>query len=154
MTRINCVSPKTLCQQHLVAEYRELPRIFGAVRKAIERGERPNDERNPPTYRLGKGHVRFFYPRLQYLADRQADIVREMKERGITVNFEAPTRAQYDDIQDEWFGDWTPDADAIAINIARINERMPKKPIFKRLDTINTTALVRHTSHSRDNDRS
>jgi deoxyribonuclease (pyrimidine dimer) len=132
MTRINCVPANTLCQQHLVAEYRELPRIFGSVRKAIARGEVAGDERNPPTYRLGKGHVRFFYPRLQYLATRQADIVREMKARGITVNFEPPTRAQYSDIPDVWFSDWVPDDTAIAINVARITERMPKKPIWTK----------------------
>jgi deoxyribonuclease (pyrimidine dimer) len=130
MTRINCVPAHTLCQQHLVAEYRELPRIFGSVRKAIARGERANDDRNPPTYRLGKGHVRFFYPRLQYLVTRQADIVREMKARGITVNFEAPTRDQYNDIPDVWFSDWVPDAESIAINVARITVRMPVKPIW------------------------
>lgn len=133
MTRINCVPPETLCQQHLVAEYRELPRIFGAVRKAVARGEAPKDERNPTTYRLGKGHVRFFYPRLGYLVKRQAAIVAEMKQRGITVNFEAPKREDFDDIRDEWFGDWTPDDTAISINVARITERMPAKPIFNQL---------------------
>lgn len=131
MTRINCVPPSTLCQQHLVAEYRELPRIFGAVRKAVERGERPTDARNPPEYRLGKGHVRFFYPRLGYLIERQRRICDEMKQRGITVNFEAPLRSDFNDIPDEWFGDWRPDTRAIDINTARINERMPAKPIFK-----------------------
>lgn len=131
MTRINCVPPKTLCQQHLVAEYRELPRIFGLVEKAVARGEQPNDIRNPTRYKLGSGHVRFFYPRLQYLANRQADIVAEMKRRGITVNFEAPKRSNYDSIPDEWFGDWVPDKEAILINGDRINERMPEKPIWK-----------------------
>lgn len=138
MTRINCVPPETLCQQHLVAEYRELPRIFGAVRKAVERGEQATDPRNPPTYRLGAGHVRFFYPRLGYLVNRQAAIVTEMKQRGITVNFEAPTRDKFDDIGDEWFGDWTPDETAIAINVARITERMPAKPIFREMRVTST----------------
>ena len=43
MTRINCVPPSELTVQHLVAEYRELPRIFALVRAAIARGERPDD---------------------------------------------------------------------------------------------------------------
>ena len=135
MTRINCVPPNTLCQQHLVAEYRELPRIFGYVVKAVDRGETPDDERNPRSYVLGKGHVRFFYPRLGYLIQRQQSIVSEMKSRGITVNFEAPRREKFNTIPDEWFGDWAPDDTAININTARINERMPKKPIFKRIAT-------------------
>lgn len=130
MTRINCIPPSELCQQHLVAEYRELPRIFGAVQKAVLRGESPDDGRNPQEYRLGTGHVRFFYPRLGYLIKRQTDIVNEMKRRGITVNFEAPTRDKFSDIPDKWFNDWQPSANAIKINKARIAERMPAKPIF------------------------
>lgn len=137
MTRINCIDPSLLCQQHLVAEYRELPRIFSSVRKAVERGERPNDKRNPTAYKLGSGHVRFFYPRLGYLLKRQTQICDEMRKRGITVNFPAPTRDKFNDIPDEWFGDWQPDHTAIAINEARIAERMPAKPIFPPDNVIN-----------------
>jgi deoxyribonuclease (pyrimidine dimer) len=139
MTRINCVPVASLCQKHLVAEYRELPRIFGSVRKAIARGEQADDDRNPPTYRMGKGHVRFFYPRLNYLASRQAAIVCEMKRRGITVNFEAPTREQYSDIPDEWFGHWQPTAKAIDINSARIADRLP--PSVKMIYDVAETVL-------------
>jgi len=131
MTRINCIPPSRLCQQHLIAEYRELPRIFGAVQKAIARNETPNDMRNPKAYKLGAGHVRFFYPRLGYLIRRQNEIVSEMKRRGITVNFEPPKRSDFTNIPDEWFNDWIPDNTAMDINIARIMERMPAKPIFK-----------------------
>ena len=65
MTRINCVPPSELTVQHLVAEYRELPRIFALVRAAIARGERPDDTRNPTEYRLGSGHVRFFTAKVE-----------------------------------------------------------------------------------------
>lgn len=41
MTRINVIEPSRLSDQHLGAEYRELPRVFGLVRDAIARGERP-----------------------------------------------------------------------------------------------------------------
>lgn len=50
MTRINCVAPIELTTKHLVAEYRELPRIYNLVRAAIKRGERPSDARNPKHY--------------------------------------------------------------------------------------------------------
>jgi deoxyribonuclease (pyrimidine dimer) len=131
MTRINCIPPEQLCQQHLVAEYRELPRIFNQVVAAVLRGESYNDVRNPSHYVLGKGHVRFFYPRLGYLAARQISIVAEMKHRGITVNFAPPCRDDYASIPDKWFGDWVPDSTAIALNVARITDRMPAKPIYK-----------------------
>ena len=131
MTRINCIPPQQLCQQHLVAEYRELPRIFQQALKSYERGETIDDPRNPKQYTLGTGHVRFFYPRLGYLIKRQTDLIGEMQRRGITTNFAPPQRTDYIAMPDEWFGDWRPDNTAIEINTARINERMPKKPIFK-----------------------
>lgn len=133
MTRINCVPPDQLCQQHLVAEYRELPRIFGAVEKAILRGERPNDSRNPTAYKLGTGHVRFFYPRLGYLVNRQTALIAEMQRRGITTNFKPPKRSDFPLIADGWFQQWEPDAFAIKCNMDRINDRMPVNPIFKNM---------------------
>ncbi|MBP7000765.1 pyrimidine dimer DNA glycosylase/endonuclease V [Amaricoccus sp.] len=41
MTRINVVPPEELSRAHLVAEYRELPRVFGMVRAMIARGLDP-----------------------------------------------------------------------------------------------------------------
>ncbi len=82
MTRINCIPTSELSGPHLVAEYRELPRVFALVRAAISRGESPTDPRNPPAYTLGKGHVRFIYSRFSYLAKRQASLIAEMQRRG------------------------------------------------------------------------
>lgn len=39
MTRINLTLVSELADQHLMAEYRELPRIFGAVRERIAKGQ-------------------------------------------------------------------------------------------------------------------
>lgn len=125
MTRINCIPPSELTGPHLVAEYRELPRVFALVRAAIARGERPDDQRNPSSYRLGAGHVRFFYPRLGYLARRQAQLVAEMRTRGYRPQFVA-TEALTEGFPLTWCLDWEPDAEAIALNRSRIAERMPK----------------------------
>ncbi|RYD63982.1 MAG: endonuclease V [Verrucomicrobiaceae bacterium] len=122
MTRINVVAPTELSRQHLVAEYRELPRIFNLVRKAIERGERP-DLLAIPEYTLGRGHVRFFYPRLLYLADRQAALVAEMQARGYAPFYTEHPTITHADIPREWWSDWLPDEHAYAINRARIAER-------------------------------
>jgi hypothetical protein len=122
MTRINCVSPTELTGKHLVAEYRELPRIFGLVAQAVERGERPDDRRNPTEYVLGTGHCRFFYPRLGYLVKRHVQLVDEMVARGYRPNYnEPPIGAR--GIPVEWWGDWEPDDRALALNRARIAER-------------------------------
>jgi deoxyribonuclease (pyrimidine dimer) len=120
MTRINVVPPAELSRQHLVAEYRELPRIFNLVRAAIKRGERPCDPRNPPEYTLGRGHVRFFYPRLGYLAKRQGQLVVEMQRRGYSPQF---VTQDLNDIPLEWFDGYTVTPQALAINRARIKDR-------------------------------
>ncbi|RYD66589.1 MAG: endonuclease V [Verrucomicrobiaceae bacterium] len=122
MTRINVVVPTELSRQHLVAEYRELPRIFNLVRKAAERGEAPN-LLEIPEYTLGRGHVRFFYPRLTWLANRQDALVAEMLRRGYSPGFTTPMRLVHADIPVGWWGDWSPTDDALSINRARIRER-------------------------------
>lgn len=127
MTRINCIPPAELVSRHLVAEYRELPRVFALVRAAIARGERPDDPRNPRDYRLGAGHVRFFYSRLGYLAKRQAALVAEMQARGFKPSFTDPT-GLLEGIPAAWCGDWQPPPEAIAANRARISERLGDAP--------------------------
>lgn len=123
MTRINLVHPSTLCDKHLGAEYRELPRVFGLVRAAAARGERPADPRNPTEFRLGSGHVRFFYPRLGWLVERYMLLVQECKRRGRTVNFTAP---DIHGIPVEWFGYWQPNERDLALSQARILAKLPK----------------------------
>lgn len=120
MTRINCIPPRELSDAHLGAEYRELPRVFGLVRAAVARGERPDDRRNPQRYVLGAGHVRFFYPRLAWVRERYDLIVDECRARGRKVSY---TDVLGGGIPDEWWGLWTPDAAAQALNRARIAER-------------------------------
>lgn len=122
MTRINCVPPEELSTKHLVAEYRELPRVFGLIRKAIARGESPSDRRNPRRYTLGTGHVRFFYNKVNWLAQRYTDLVREMDRRGYTANYRVPNIAGLP-FTNEWNAVWTPDKEALAINRQRIFER-------------------------------
>lgn len=78
MTRINCVPVRELSGPHLVAEYRELPRVFALASKAAIRG----DLMQPAAYTLGKGHLLFFYTRLGYLVRRHTELVQEMKRRG------------------------------------------------------------------------
>lgn len=130
MTRINVVPPAELCDQHLLAEYRELPRIFGLVERAVQRGERPDDPRNPMAYTLGAGHCRFFYARLAYLSTRFRHLRDELERRGFRLQFTQPPPRG--DIPDEWWCSWAPDAQAVEVNRARIQERMPTKPRFAR----------------------
>jgi hypothetical protein len=122
MTRINCIDPDLLNDKHLVAEYRELPRIFALIRAAQKRGELPTDSRNPKDYRLGTGHVRFFYNKAGYLQKRQQSLVAECIKRGFNIQY-TETSHLLDGINEEWRGDWTPTEENQATNIARINDR-------------------------------
>lgn len=80
MTRINsAIVPKNLTDQHLIAELRELPRIFTAVRKRIEEGKGFDDI--PKEFTLGTGHMKFFYNKLNYLELRHEWLREEYKKR-------------------------------------------------------------------------
>ncbi len=123
MTRINCVPVSELTSKHLVAEYRELPRVFGLVRECQNRGVIPSTltAKQPPSYVMGEGHVIFFYTRLGYIERRYIQLVKEMKSRGYIVNYPEPN---LQGIGECWCGDWEPDEAAMKINRARIKERI------------------------------
>ena len=122
MTRINCVPVQELSGAHLVAEYRELPRVFALAEKAAARGEFSQPDR----YTLGKGHMLFFYTRLAYLAKRHQALVEEMKRRGYRPSFSGVQREQFPNIPDAFWNDWNPDEEALRINRQRIAERSGK----------------------------
>lgn len=118
MTRINCVPVTELSSKHLVAEYRELPRLYALAEAAYERGETPLD--HPDDYRLGTGHVKFFYSRMGYIAKRHRELIREMKRRGYNPSYE---HVLLPDLPRSWYRPWRPTAEAQAINRARLKER-------------------------------
>lgn len=125
MTRINCVPVQELSRAHLVAEYRELPRVFALAQKAALRG----GFSQPAAYTLGKGHLLFFYTRLGYLARRHLELIEEMKRRGYRPAFTGIQRDQFPDIPEEFWADWQPCADALHLNRARIEERGGKREV-------------------------
>lgn len=123
MTRINCIPVQELTRQHLIAEYRELPRVFSLARKP------KTGETFPEQYVLGTGHVKFFYKRLAYLAERHTQIVQEMKQRGYKPVIAEDEMWRHCEkaggrLSSELFGNWQPDENAIAANRNRIQERL------------------------------
>jgi deoxyribonuclease (pyrimidine dimer) len=122
MTRINCVPVEELCRQHLIAEYRELPRVFGMAANA----ERWNRIKSlPEKYVLGEGHIKFFYNKLEYCAERHRQLVKEMFRRNykpVIIDPDIPWRKS---IPSSLWGNWEPTENAIKINRERIKERMP-----------------------------
>lgn len=117
MTRINCVPPSELHDKHLVAEYRELPRIFRLARHASDA---------PKQYVLGTGHMKFFFDKLQYLYERQLELCAEMRKRNITVNFPAEQLlvSYKDKLPANLWNDWEPTPEAMMLNRQRLVERM------------------------------
>ena len=119
MTRINCVPVQELSGPHLVAEYRELPRVFALAQKAAERGNLIQ----PGAYTLGKGHLLFFYTRLGFLAHRHAELIEEMKRRGYKPTFTGIRREDFPAIPDAYWSQWEPTAEALRLNRQRIKDR-------------------------------
>lgn len=118
MTRINVVPPSELTDKHLLAEYRELPRVFGLAAKWYQRGRTMP---LPHEYTLGQGHVMFFYNKLAFLMERHAALVAEMRQRGFTVQFPFP---KTDGVPEELFCHYTPTRKARRINRERISQRL------------------------------
>lgn len=119
MTRINCVPVQELSGPHLIAEYRELPRVFTLALKASRRGRLEQ----PSAYTLGKGHLLFFYTRLGYLAKRHGQLVEEMKRRGYKPTFPGIDPSHYPEMPSDYWQDWQPTPEAVALNRQRIQER-------------------------------
>jgi len=86
MTRINVgIPPVKLSRQHLLAEHREIKRIPNMVKSG-----RANLENIPEKFCLGKGHVSFFYDKLNTLYWRYVKLYNECRRRGYRVqNYES-----------------------------------------------------------------
>ena len=76
MTRINTVPVTELVNLHLMAEFRELPRIFTDVRKRMAKGQQPSDINQPSEYKLGTGHCMFFMDKCGYLLNRLQSVIQ------------------------------------------------------------------------------
>lgn len=122
MTRINVVPPQELCDQHLLAEHRELTRIPNAVARG-----KYHLRNQPSEYKLGEGHVRFFFNKLKFLHKRHQALHTECLARGFNVQNRWPAELPEDKAL---WQDYVPTAQALAINRARIAERMPQTPRF------------------------
>lgn len=123
MTRINVVPPEELHDKHLLAEYRELPRVFALARAWHDRGGDVEDL--PCTYMMGKGHVKFFYDKGLWLFNRQFALYGECLRRGFDVKHDpAAARDDFLSVPADLFNDWTPTPRALRINRKRIAERL------------------------------
>jgi deoxyribonuclease (pyrimidine dimer) len=123
MTRINVVPVTRLCDQHLLAEHRELTRIPNTLRKKSAKQLAAITEISPH-YILGTGHVRFFYTRLYWLFERYHEIQDECVARNFKTTWKWPVH----DFPDRLWNDYTVTNRDLVLNAKRIVARKPKKP--------------------------
>lgn len=125
MTRVNVVPVEELTRQHLQGEYKEITRIFTLAKKA-QFDYLKGKYQVPQEYTLGTGHMKFFVPRLKYIADRYLELVQEMQARGYVPNPIA-IEALMQGIDQRLYSDYIPTEDALEINRERIRIRLVSK---------------------------
>lgn len=117
MTRINTgFDPKKLTRQHLIAEHREIKRIPNMVASG-----KANLDNIPDTFRLGDGHVKFFYNKLGYLLKRYKLLYQECVSRGYNVqNYESA----WDNVPADLMGDYCPNEYDKNLIVERIKSKL------------------------------
>lgn len=129
MTRINLVDPSELTDQHLMAEWREIKMVPAALRRSL-RTQTINTvvKKIPPQFTLNKGHVTFFYNKIDYLKERYKALTAELLKRQFNLSDTNVEEIFDTDIPLVFKGTWNPkDRDYVIIR-ARIAEKIAMKP--------------------------
>lgn len=129
ITRVNCVPVTELNDAHCLSELREITRIFSHIEKY---GNQAN--KRPKQYTLGKGHVIFWTDKATYIYGRTLDLLAEWYDRGFNYSFDIDEWSHRYACLPSWsMGDYVPTDEALAINRARIAERVAAKPEFYKM---------------------
>jgi len=81
MTRISSsIKPIELCDKMLIAEHREIIRIPNTIKSGKAKVDLSTI---PLDFKLGSGHVIFFYNKLKYLHNRYLQLYKECIDRGV-----------------------------------------------------------------------
>jgi deoxyribonuclease (pyrimidine dimer) len=120
MVRVNIINPKSLTDQHLIAEYKEIIMLIGYVKK------HPGTslDKIPKEYNLGKGHILFFKNKLRYLKKRFDKIKKEMWKRG----FKADRDISISSFSEKLKRDWHASEEDKKIIKKRLIQRVKLKP--------------------------
>lgn len=123
MTRINVVPVCELSDQHLIAEYHELPRT---LKQNINICDAPDG------YVLGAGHMKWACRHWEYTYQRFIDLCNEMKYRGFNVNYDPNTLKLYLIKFLNANGKYRVSNSDLALNRERIREKYHTRPEFYR----------------------
>ena len=121
MTRINLIPPESLHPKHLMAEIHELPRVFGLVRAFHDR-RATEDLSAHSKYKMGAGHVKFFYTRLGFLVDRYRALCDYAVALGWKIN-PVGADALTHGIPPKYLGAFHPSRTDISVNLGRLVEK-------------------------------
>jgi deoxyribonuclease (pyrimidine dimer) len=134
MTRINVVPVNELCNQHMFAEWREMPRLVGNLKQSLSRKKPFSMDEISPSYILGTGHVKFFYDKFQFLYNRHVELTKALIDKGYDIQ---PDSKILKSVDDEWFNDWKPSNVDLKLNRQRIKDRMPENPRWGKVGGTN-----------------
>lgn len=122
MTRINLIPVEELSDQHLIAEYKELPRCIKQNINILDA---------PRNYTLGKGHMKWARRNWNFLLARYSLICDEMDYRGFKRKYSAK------DLYDYFYSHYKfekiiyiPSIVDLEISRNRIKEKLLLKPEF------------------------
>jgi hypothetical protein len=120
MSRVNVgIDPALLCPKHLIAEHREIKRLPNALKKRLLKNHPMDDI--PRRFRLGTGHVKFFFDKMGYLYLRYKLLHAECLRRGYKVT---DFSSAWDDIPTEYMNNWSPSYQDVSIVGERIAQRL------------------------------
>ena len=131
MTRINVVPVGELCKKLLFAEWREMPRLVANLKTSLNRKTKPFTlDEIPKEYKLGSGHVKFFYDKFMFLHDRHRLLTNELIHRG--YNLGTTDSSIFAAVSEEYYNNYEPTEDALALNRERIAIRLPANPRYRK----------------------
>lgn len=135
MTRINVIPPSELTDQHLMAEYRELPMVMGSLKRTLSSKAGFVLDKVSKKYTLNSGHVYFWYNKKQWLWDRYNKLIDELKIRKYNIN-PGERNVDWSVFDSVPQIEWNPDDDAYRINNGRIQLRISQKPDWYRTKVV------------------
>lgn len=128
MTRINAdLDPIKLTDQHLMAEYREMPMVISSLRRSLRTQSVDKVlKKIPKEFTLNSGHVLFFYDKLGFLQYRYEKLRKELKNRNF--NIDDSRKLDFNGIPMRFINFWKSDERAEQIILERIRQKINMKP--------------------------
>lgn len=129
MTRVNIVPVKTLADQHLFAEWREIKMVPAALRRSLRTRHLAHIMKEiSKSYTLNTGHVKFFFDKMKFLSSRYDKLTQELLLRKFNLSDKRTFNEYIEDLPSECIQkEWSPTHAEKAINTERIMLRLKQK---------------------------